>query len=122
MKKQIEKNIVKSRIEERSLRKAVQLTTHLIVHNKKYEGSITNISSSGVGMFIDTNFRESTIDCTEGSILTLELKSTSGESISLQCSIKWLRIQKYAQNTLTTSMGMEVMHPPENFIQMFREL
>lgn len=121
MKKHMEKNIVQSKVAERGLRKAVQLPTHLTVHMKKYKGLITNISSSGVSMFIDTDFPETTIDCTEGSILTLEVTSLSGEYISLQCSIKWLRIQKRSQ-TLTTSMGMEVIAPPQNFIQLFRAL
>ncbi len=122
MAKKTEKHIVQFRIAERSLRKSVQLPAHLSVDGKEYDGFITNISCTGVGMHIDTQFPESTIDCSEGSALTLDLISPTGELIPLTCTIKWLRIQKCEPRTLTTSMGMKVVDPPPVFKKLFKSL
>ena len=118
-----EKNIVKTGVLERPIRKALKLKTNLIVDRKKYSGYIINISSKGVGMFvINTTFPESTINCTKGSILKLEVESTFGVYLSLQCRIRWLRIKKCSSTGMTTSMGMEVIDAPPSFVKIFNNL
>jgi len=122
MKKQKEKNIVQSGTMERSIRKSVQLPANLIVNDKSYSGMIINISSNGVGMYLDTTFQEGIINYDKKSILKLELYSTLGEQISLNCKVKWLRIHEMVPDGLITRMGVEIIDPPANFISLFEKL
>jgi hypothetical protein len=122
MKKKMEKNIVQSRTLERPIRKSVQLPANLIVHDKSHSGFIINISSSGVGMYLDTTFQEGIINFDKESLLKLELRSTHGERISLNCKVRWLSIQKRLPHGLTTSMGIEIFDPPADFISLFQNV
>ncbi len=123
MSSRTEKNIVKADVMERPVRKAVKLPTNLIVSGKKHSGFIINISAKGVGMFIiNTTFPESTINCSKGSLLKLEVQSTLGVYLTLQCRIRWLRIKKCSSQGVTTSMGMEVIDPPPSFMKLVRNL
>jgi hypothetical protein len=121
MKKQMEKNIFEDQTAERPVRKSVQFTTHLIVGDNRYIGNIINISTTGVAMYVNTHFPEKTVDCKKGEILTLELQSPLGKSIKLKCKIRWLRFKHYSEG-LTTSMGMEIINPPADFINLFNSL
>jgi hypothetical protein len=108
---------------ERPVRRSVNLPSTLIAGGKKHEGFITNISAKGVGMFvINTTFPDSTIDCTKGSVLRLELQSPLGVYVVLQCRIKWLRIKKSSSRDVTTSMGMDLIDPTPSFIKLFNSL
>lgn len=121
MKKQMEKNIFQAQTAERPVRKSVQFPTDLIVGDNRYAGNIINISVSGVAMFVNTHFPEKTISCKKGEILTLEVQSPLGILIKLKCKIRWLRFQNYSEG-LTTSMGMEIIDPPADFINLFKSL
>lgn len=122
MEKKTERNIYQSTIAERPVRKHVQLPSHLVVGDRKYAGFIVNISCHGIGMYVVTKFSEGTIDCASGSVLTLETQSLSGELLFLQCTIKWLRIRKSSQVSLTTSVGMEIIDPPAGFVKLFESV
>lgn len=122
MKKQNEKNIVQSGTKERPVRKYIQLPVNLVVRDKSYSGMIINISSSGVGMYVDTTFQEGILNIDKVSSFRLEFHSTLGERISLSCKVKWLRIQEQVSQGLTTSMGMEIIDPPSTFISLFQNL
>jgi hypothetical protein len=122
MERKTERNLYQSTIAERLKRKSVHLPAHLVVGDRKYAGFIVNISCRGIGMYVVTKFSEGTIDCAGGSVLTLEAQSPSGEVLSLQCTIKWLRIRKYSQVSLTTSIGMEIIDPPVSFAKLFESL
>ncbi len=121
MKKKMEKNIFLEETAERPSRKSVQFPTYLIVGDNRYAGNIMNISKSGVALFVDTHFPEKTIDCKKREILTLEVQSPLGKLIKLKCKIIWLRFQPHPES-LTTSMGMEIIDPPEDFINLFNNL
>jgi len=116
-----EKTIVRADVMERPLRKAVKLATNLIVAGERHSGFIINFSAKGVGMFIiNTTFPESTINCTKGSLLKLEVQSTLGIYLTIQCRIRWLRIKKSSSQGMTTTMGMEVIDPPPSFEKLFK--
>jgi len=121
MKKQLEKNIFHELTAERPARKSVQFSTHLIVGDIRYVGNIINISTTGVAMYVNTHFPDNTIDCKKGEVLMLELQSPLGKPIKLKCQIKWLRFQHYSEG-LTTSMGLEIINPPADFINLFNTL
>lgn len=118
----MERNIYQSRVAERSMRKSVHLPATLIVDGVAYDGVLMNISACGLGMYIDTRFHEQTIGCTQGSILTVEFTSLTGELIALRCRICWLRFTNCAGSGITTSMGMEVIDPPRGFLSMYNRL
>jgi hypothetical protein len=123
MSRRIEKHIVKEGVMERPMRRAVHLPTNLIAAGEKHSGFVINISGQGVGMFVlNTTFPESTINCTKGSLLKLEVQSTLGVYLTLQCRIRWLRIKKCSSTGMTTSMGMEVIDPPPSFIKLVKSL
>ena len=121
MKRQMEKNIFEAQTAERPARKPVQFQSYLIVGENRYDGNIINISTTGVAMYVNTHFPEKTIDCKKGEILKLELQAPLGKLISLKCKIKWLRFKHYPEG-LTTSMGMEIIGPPADFINLFNSL
>jgi len=121
LKKQMERNIFQEETAERSARKSVQFPTDLIVGDNRYTGNIMNISVSGVAIFVDTHFPEKTIDCKKRDILTLEVHSPLGKLIKLKGKIMWLRFQPYSEG-LTTSMGMEIIDPPADFMNLFNNL
>lgn len=121
MKKQMEKNILEAQTAERPARKPVQFHSHLLVGDHRYAGNIINISTTGVAMYVNTHFPEKTIDCKKGEILILEVQSPLGKSIKLKCKIRWLRFKHYSEG-LTTSMGMEIIDPPADFINLFNSL
>jgi hypothetical protein len=122
MKSKKEKNIVQSGTLERPVRKSVQLPANLIITDKSYSGMIINISRSGVGMYVDTAFQEGIINYDNKSLLKLELYSTLGEQISLNCKVKRLRVHEIAPTGLITRMGVEIIDPPANFISLFEKL
>ncbi len=121
MKKQMEKNIFQTQTAERPVRKFVKFPSDLIVGDNRYDGNIINISVRGVAMFVNTHFPNATIDYKTREILTLEIQSPLGKLIKLKCRIKWLRFQNYSEG-LTTSMGMEIIDPPADFINLFNSL
>ena len=122
MKKKSERNIVQSEVLERSIRKAVRISTRLINGDEQYDGYIINISSRGVGLYVNTKFPVRTIDCRKGSLLKLELQSPFGEDISLQCKVRWFRMQEGSEHGLIMNMGMEVIDPTPVFMNMFNSL
>ena len=122
MKRTTEKNIHDSKVLERPVRKAVNMPSRLILGDQIYDGFVVNISARGVGMFVTTAFNENIMNCQKGTILTLELQSILGETISLECVIQRLRIQKCSTHDLITNIGMEVVAPPNNFVAMFESL
>ena len=122
MKKKTEKNIHNSRVLERPVRKSANFPTRLIIRNKTYDGFVVNISARGIGMFINTAFNASILHGRNGTILTLEVQSAFGDIITLECIIRRLRIQKCSENDIITTIGMEVIDPPPNFIAMFESL
>jgi hypothetical protein len=120
--KRIEKNIFGPTIAERPVRKSVHFPVNLKTADREYEGFIINISSKGLGLYISTSFPESTIDCDRGSILTLQMQSPFGETLELRCCIRWLRIRQMSDQEITTSMGMELINPPDGFVKLFNSL
>ncbi len=70
-------------------------------------------------MFLDTDVPERAVECTEGSIISVEFNSDRGELIVLQCKIIWLNRQERPQEGMTTGIGMEVIDPPPAFVKLF---
>jgi hypothetical protein len=122
MKKKIEKNIHQSKVLERPARKGIHIPTQITVGSVTYDGFIINISSHGVKVYINTTFTESVIDCTSDSTIKLDIKPALGDVLTVQCEIKSLRIQKSSPNGLITSLGMEVIDPPNNFDTLIQRL
>ena len=122
MKKKIEKNIHQSKVLERPVRKGVHIPTQITVGSVTYDGFIINISSHGVKVYINTTFTESVIDCNSDSTIKLDIKPALGDVLTVQCKIKSLRIQKSSPNGLITSLGMEVIDPPNNFETLIQRL
>ncbi len=121
MKIQTEKNIFQTETVERPVRKSVRFPTDLIVGDNRYAANIMNISVSGVAIFVDIPYPEKTIDCKKREILTLEVQSPPGKLLKLKCKIIWVRFQPYSEG-LTTSMGMEIIDPTADFINLFNSL
>jgi hypothetical protein len=120
--KKTEKNIVQSKTLERLKRKSVHFPITLIADDNTFSGFITNLSSSGVSMYVDITFHKELINFNKESTLSLEFQSPVGELISLNCRVKWLRVQELAPQSLMTSMGMEIIAPPSNFLSLIRRL
>ena len=122
MMKETEKNIVQSETLERLKRKSVHFPISLTIDDTTYSGFITNLSNSGVSIYVDIALNKKMINFNKKSTLTLKFHSPIGELISLNCRVKWLRVQELSPQSIMTSMGMEIIAPPSNFLSLFNQL
>ncbi len=80
--------------------------------NKSYAGTISDLSENGVGVYVKTTPVENAIDCTPGTTLQLKFQPIPGETLCLDCTVKWLHTKKSPPHGLTNSIGMEIVDPP----------
>jgi hypothetical protein len=103
-----------------SKRKIVSLNAELISGSKSYTGIIENVGVKGV--FIRIPSAESAIDFVPGATPQLKFQSPSGETLNLQCEIKWLHTYKTPSKDLINKIGMEIIDPPTIYTEFFKTL
>ena len=106
----------------RPKRTPVILEAVLISGGIRYSGFIANFSESGVGVYVETTSPETPVHCNPGKIFTLKFQIPSGETICLNCKVKWLHQHKTPNHCLTNSMGMEIIDPPPKYREFSKTL
>jgi len=95
-------------MKERPKRIIISLPAELICGDRRYAGSIENLSP--VGAYVVTAPAKSSLDFSPHSPVALRFQFPSGERLDLHCTIKW----SYATppHGYTHSIGLEIIDPP----------
>lgn len=77
-------------------------------NGRNYTGVIENLSESGVCLL--TNPTEDEVEFTRGTAITLTFSPYPGETLTLQCCIKWSYTIK--PHGILNRIGMKIIEPP----------
>jgi len=94
----------------------VSLEAELIVGSKRYKVEIENLSKYGA--CIITEPVNSPVEIPPGAQVELEFNHPSGETVHLNCEIKWSSINSTLSNEFTNSAGLEIIDPPDIFTEL----
>jgi len=103
----------------RSKRFRVHLKAERISGNEKYGVFIENISEYGI--HIITTSTEKHKSYTPGTNIDLKFQLFTGETLNLQCKVKWAH-SKVPPDGLTDSIGLEIIDPPEKYLELVKKL
>jgi len=102
-----------------SKRIRVALKAERISGDNKHGVFIENISETGIHM--TTSPSKEHMKYTAGSDVDLRLSLSSGRIISLRCKVRWACV-KTPPDGLTDSIGLQILDPPEQYIELVRSL
>jgi len=102
----------------RSKRVSVNLKAERLSCTKNCSVFIENLSEHGIHMItappkIPSIFKP-------GAPVELKLMINNGETITLQCNVKWS--YDNSPEDMTNSVGLEIVDPPERYIEFVRSL
>jgi hypothetical protein len=97
-----------------------RLEAEVTYSNKRYNGFIENFSESGIFKIVFPD--ESIQEFMPGALLGVNFQMPSGEKLSLNCIIKWLRIKTDSPFALKYNMGMEIIDPPQEYKSFIQTL
>ena len=97
-------------------RKIVNIRAELVCGDRRYAGSIENISPAGV--YVVTAPTRSTRDFAPDSALELRFKFPSGEKLNLHCIVKWS--YSTPPHGLTNSIGLQIIDPPLTYKEFLK--
>ena len=101
----------------RTRRKKVNIEAKLISGENSYSGLIENISEHG--LYLETDSKDLLNHSTRfgpGAEYEVKFRTDSGEEIKLSCKVTWS--YKIAPFGLTKKVGMEVIFPPPDYIDL----
>ena len=101
-----------------SHRKTVSFKAKLTSGGKNCNGFINNLSKDG--MFMTTHPMMSAKSFVDGKILELKFKPFLGESLNLNCRIKWSC--KTPPLGLTDCIGIEIIDPSPKYMEFLKTL
>jgi hypothetical protein len=87
--------------------------------DSRYKGYIENFSQEGVLKIIPDG---NVIHILPGTTLGLRLETPSGEKLTLECEVKWLRHHTNLPFGLNHHVGMEIKDPPQHYKEFVHEL
>jgi hypothetical protein len=108
----------------RDRRTPVCLEAMLISGGIHYSGFIANLSEYGVGVYtyVENTSTETAVNCNTGEIFTMKFQIPSGETLCLNCKVKWLHVHKTSTHGLINSMGLEIIDPPLTYKEFSKTL
>jgi hypothetical protein len=104
----------------RSERIDLSVNAELTSTGKSYQVSIENMSKNG--LYIVAPTKETVEDFIPGSTLGVNFISPYGEMLSQHCEIKWLRIDTEPLIGLIYNMGVQMIAPPQAYIDTYNNL
>ncbi len=102
-----------------SKRIPVRFNASITFGNKTYEGHVKDISECGVG-YLTTSFDQDEKDFTPAKMLDLNFTAPSGETLKLNCEVKWF-VRK-VPNDKELTLGMRVINPPWQYKKCLEDL
>ena len=98
----------------------MNLLTELFLARESYIGAIENLSE--YGLYLRILASKNAIDFTSGTPLELEFRCLSGEELNLHCEVRRVYTNIKPTNGTITSMGMEIIDPPQKYKELIRNL
>lgn len=87
--------------------------------NTNYNGYIENFSREGMLKIIPS---EQLLDIFPGTTLEVSLETPSGENITLECEVKWVRHYPIIPFRLKHDVGMEIKNITQKYKDFIQEL
>lgn len=103
----------------RSPRVDFRVKAKSIAKNKGYQGSIENFSREGILNSIPNGH---VLDIFPGTTIGVSFKTPSGETLNLECEVKWIRHFPDLPFGIKHHVGMEVQNPPEKYTEFVESL
>ncbi len=101
----------------RCKRVAVSIKAERISCNKDCSVFIENLSERGIYMITAPVKKNEYVPGTE---IDLELELSTGQTIDLNCNVKWA--YDNLPEDLTYSVGLEIIDPPRAYIEFIKDL
>jgi hypothetical protein len=103
----------------RSQRVDFKVKAKSISKNKGYQGSIENFSREGMLKSIPNGH---VLDIIPGTTVGVSFQIPSGETLNLECEVKWIRHLPDMPYGIKHHVGMEVQNPPQKYTEFVEGL
>ncbi len=101
----------------RSRRVTVNLKAERISCTENCSVFIENLSKSGISMI---SVAENNKHYVPGSEIDLELEMSNGETINLNCNVKWA--YENSPEDSSNNVGLEIVDPPKDYLEFINAL
>ncbi len=101
-----------------SKRLRVKLNARCVSIDVCHATYVENVSEEGV--FIQTAPADTKIDFTSGMPVELQIQLHSGETITLNCEIRWA--YQNPPDGMSSSVGMKIIDPPSQYKEFLKTL
>lgn len=102
-----------------SQRIPVTLDAYFSSGGKTYTGLIENVSREGVEYLMVSSI-QATKDFKPEKMIELYFQIPSGQTLNLNCEVKWLL--KASQNDKLLTLGMKIIDPPQEYKEFINTL
>ncbi len=102
----------------RTKRLSVNLKAERLSCSKDCSVFIENLSETGIQMISAPAKKKDLF--VPGSEVEIKLKTSGGETIKLQCNVKWA--YDNSQEDMTNSVGLEIVDPPFQYKEFIKNL
>jgi hypothetical protein len=96
----------------------VDLPAEIICGERRYAGSIENLSVEGA--YVVTAPLKSPSGISPDAIIEMRIHLPSGEKLNLNCKIKWSYLTP--PHGYTNSIGLEILDPPPEYKEYLKAL
>jgi hypothetical protein len=103
----------------RSPRVDFRVTAKSISKNKGYQGSIENFSREGI---LKTIPNGQVMEILPGTSIGVSFQTPSGETLNLECEVKWIRHHPDMPFGIKHHIGMEIKNPPQKYNEFVESL
>lgn len=100
-------------------RLAVSISASIVSGNGTYSGFIDNVSECGIGYLL-TSLRHVSTDFTPAKRVLMSFQIPSGETLALDCEVKWF--YRAASDGDKLTLGMEIIEPPSKYNDYIKTL
>ncbi len=108
-------------VERRKFRRVdFRVKAEIVYGGVSYTGFIENFSETGIFKIVFPE--EKVIDLIPGTMLQIKFQTPSENDISLNCEVKWLRINTDSPFVLKYNMGMSIINPPRKYREFISRL
>lgn len=95
------------------------LDAEIVAGGTTYSGIIMNFSEDG--LYLVTATSNKVVEIGNHSKIQLKCKLPTGESLDMECEIKWFQTKTSPHGT-SFSMGMEILRPPAKYKKFITSL
>lgn len=103
----------------RSNRIECNISANIISGDRACGGFIDNISEDGVEYLLTSEIKSSK-DFIPERIITLNFQTSSGETLNLDCEVRWYLRTAPEDETLT--VGMKILSPPSVYREFLKDI